>query len=235
MSEKQEQIIIEFLDENRNILKEVVSTKKVVNPYDFSLEHFLPNTEALTLESFFKITQKLIEDSQKKANIRSDSIIELVEEYPPESMASYGQEVITFKVAERKPGMMDKKGTSRPHRKHTYAYEYSDPSLPNKVVTVESRPVDHVIEFTCWATTNKLANRRAIWLEKLLINCAFVYELNGAERFFWKERRSDSYMTVGNQRLFYRPIQFFLRFREFDAKVNSTLRNVLIQNGIIRQ
>ena len=73
MSEKEEQIIIEFLDENRNILKEVVSNKKVENPYDFSFDNFLPNTEALTLDSFFKITQKLIEESQKKANIKTNS------------------------------------------------------------------------------------------------------------------------------------------------------------------
>ena len=114
-----------------------------------------------------------------------------------------------------------------------YYYEYQDESEPNKIITVETRPVDHIIEFSCWAVNNKLANYRALWLEKLLINTAFVFVENGAERFFWKERRADTYMTVGNQRLFYRPIHFFLRFREFDAKAYSTLRSFFIKNEII--
>ena len=105
--------------------------------------------------------------------------------------------------------------------------------MPNKIITVESRPVDHVIEFNCWATSNKIANKRAIWLEKLFINSAFVFELKGAERFFWKERLSDNYMSINGQRVFSRPIRFFLRFREFDAKAYSIIRQVLIDLKIL--
>jgi len=107
--------------------------------------------------------------------------------------------------------------------------------MPNKVITVESRPVDHVIEFNCYGTTNKIVNKRAIWLEKLFINSAFVFEVQGAERFFWKERLADNYITVNGQRIFSRPIRFFLRFREFDAKAVSMIRRILVEIGILNQ
>lgn len=230
---KAQEIILNFIDNDNNVAHSMNSSisQEEINPFSFNLNDFLPNEEPLDLNKFFELSSSIIENAQK--NIKENSIVKLIEEYPPESLHDYGNEVITFKVVERKPGMMNTKGTSRPQRKAKYSYEYLDPNMPNKVVTVETRPVDHVIEFNCWAVNNKLANKRAIWLEKLLINTAFVFVENGAERFFWKERKSDTYVTVGNQRIFSRPVHFFLRFREFDARAYSTLRSFFIENHLI--
>lgn len=226
-----QEIIIQFLDENNEVKREIIRPEVVANPYEFNTEAFMPNEIPLTLERFFELVGKLIKDAQEKDG--KTNIVQLAEEYPPEDMSEFGQEVITFKVVERKPGLMNAKGTGRPQRKKMHYYEYMDENLPNKVITVESRPVDHIIELCCWATSNHLANKRALWLEKLLTNCSFVFEVNGAERFYWKDRKSDTYMTTGNQRLFFRQLHFFLRLREFDAKSTSTLQNILIESGII--
>lgn len=229
-----DQIEIKIIDQNGAVANSLFAPKDFVikNPYNVNLNAlFLPNETPMNLDSFFDISSKIIKDAQERESV--NTVVQLVEEYPPENMSQYGDEVITFKLIERKPGMMNAKGTSRPHRKATYSYEYHSPNNPNKVITIESRPVDHVVEFNCWGVSNKLVNKRAIWLEKLFVNSAFVFETSGAERFFWKERLSDSYMTVGNQRLFSRPIRFFLRFREFDAKSNSMIRKILIDVGIL--
>lgn len=230
---KAQEVIIEFIDNDRNIAHSVTTNLSQIDPFQFDLNAFLPNEKPLTLNRFFELVAQVIESAQVNAGIKESKIVRLVEEYPPEDFSELGDEAITFRIIERKPGMMDKKGNSRPQRKHMYSYEYLDPNEPNKVITVETRPVDHIIEFNCWSINNKLANNRAVWLEKLLINTAFVFVENGAERFFWKERKADTYTTVGNQRLFYRPVHFFLRFREFDAKAYSTLRSFLIKNEII--
>ena len=227
-----QEIIVQFIDNDNNVAHSVSTPQKLnINPFDFNLNDFLPNEKPLSLDVFFELASKVIKNAQK--NIKENKEIKLIEEYPPETLYDYGNEVITFRVIERKPGMMDKKGSSRPQRKSMYSYEYLDQNSPNQVITVETRPVDHIIEFNCWAVNNKLANKTAIWLEKLLINTAFVFVENGAERFFWKERKSDTYVTVGNQRIFSRPIHFFLRFRELDAKAYSTLRSFFIENHII--
>ena len=149
------------------------------------------------------------------------------------SVCSHGNEVITFRVIERKPGMMNKKGTGRPQRKAMFSHEEARPQLANKIITVESRPLDHVIEFNCWALSNKLANKRVLWLEKLFINSAFVFEVKGAERFHFKERLADNYITVNGQRFFSRPLRFFLRYREFDAKAVSIIKQILIDAKIL--
>lgn len=236
MLDKFNPITINILNGEGSVVSTVDAPEKFIidNPYNVNIDSvFLPNTEPLTLDIFFKVAKDLIKDCQEREGVTEEHLISLVEEYPPEDMSSYGNEVITFRVIERKPGMMNSKGTGRPHRKATYSHQEIRPDLANKIITVESRPVDHVIEFNCWATSNKLANRRAIWLEKLFINSAFAFEVKGAERFFWKERLSDNYLTVNGQRIFSRPIRFFLRFREFDAKAYSIIRQILIDLNIL--
>lgn len=238
MSEQFNPIKIEVLDHEGSVVSTIDTPEKFLidNPYNINIDSvFLPNTEPLTLNRFFNVAKSLIDDCQDREGITDEHLVRLVEEYPPENMHTYGNEVITFRVIERKPGMMNTKGTGRPHRKATYSHQEVRPDLANKVITVESRPVDHVIEFNCWATSNKLANRRAIWLEKLFINSAFAFEVKGAERFFWKERLSDNYITVNGQRIFSRPIRFFLRFREFDAKAYSIIRQILIDLNILNK
>ncbi len=236
MARNNDQILINVVDSAGRISTEMLAPEEFVitNPYNINLDRvFMVNTAPLTLDIFFDIAQKLLADSQEREGVKASRLVKLVEEYPPESMDDYGDEVITFKLVERKPGLMNTKGTDRPHRKATYSHQEARPNMPNKIITVESRPVDHVIEFNCWATSNKIANKRAIWLEKLFINSAFVFELKGAERFFWKERLSDNYMSINGQRVFSRPIRFFLRFREFDAKAYSIIRQVLIDLKIL--
>ena len=113
----EEAIIINVVDTNGEILNNLVLNDFVIdNPYNVNLSRtFLPNNEPMTLDLFFSITQKLVEDAQIREGVNEDAFIKVVEEYPPEDISQYGNEVISFKVVERKPGMMDTKGTSRPN------------------------------------------------------------------------------------------------------------------------
>ena len=192
-------------------------------------DRFLPNTIPMSLSRFYEIAQKLVKDSQAREGIVEDKQIKLLEEYPPEPFTEYGDEVITYRLLRREPAKMSTKGTSRPHRKSTYAYDVVRAQNPNKVIVIESRPIDHLIEFNCWAKSNKLANARAIWLEKLFINHAWAFEVQGVERFYWKDRGPDTYTTSGGQRVFYRPINFFVRFREFEIKAHPQIKQLLFE------
>ena len=208
---------------------EVVTT--INNPYAFDVDRFLPNTIAMSLPGFFDLTSDIIEKSQTNDGISASSQVKLTDNYPPEEFHNFGNEVIVYRVIKREPANMNQKGTGRPHRRNTYSYDMQKPNYPNKSIIVESRPVDHTIEFSCWAKTNKIANDRAIWLEKLLINNSWRYQAKGVQRFYWEGRRPDTYMTSGEQRLFYRPLRFFVRFREFEAKLYSLIKNIEIING----
>jgi len=205
------------------------------NPFEFDASRFLPNVTPMTLPRFFDIASQLISNAQSREGLSEDAKIRLIEEYPPEPFHEYGDEIVAYRVLRREPANMSSKGTSRPQRKSTYYYDLVSPTYPNKVIIVESRPVDHLIEFSCWAKSNKLANARALWLEKLFINHSWAFEVNGVERFFWKDRGPDTYMQSGGQRLFYRPVNFFVRFREFEVKAHPMLKQIEFAVGLTTQ
>jgi len=215
--------------ENESIIHQNEIATELTNPYVFDTDQFLPNLEPMSLEKFFKIASQLIKDAQERAGIIEEKIVTLSEEYPPEPFESFGDEIIAYRVLKREPALMNNKGTARPHRKSTYYYDLVRPEMNNKVIVVEARPLDHLIEFTCWGKSNKLVNSRAIWLEKLFVNHSWAFEVQGVERFYFKDRGPDTYTTTGGQRLFYRPVNFFVRFREFEVKSNPQIKKIIFE------
>jgi len=199
---------------------------KLENPFDFDVKSFLPNAQNMTLDRFYNLAADLVDHAQETAGVLESEKIKLIEEYPPERLDKLNNEVICFRLLRREPANMNTKGSGRPHRKSTFYYDYNNPSAPNKKIIVESRPVDHRIEFTCWAKTNKICNKRALWLEKLFINHSWVFETQGVERFYWADRGPDTYMMSASQRLYYRPVNFFVRFREFEIKTNPIIQSI---------
>ncbi len=210
-----------------------ISTR-IKNIYSYDVRQFLPNTTPMSLDGFLSLTSNIIEKAQEKDGIASDDQVKLTEEYPPEEFHNFGDEVIAYRLIKREPANMNRKGTGRPQRSFGHSYDLQKPNFPNKTIFVEARPVDHIVELTCWAKTNKIANKRAIWLEKLLINNSWQYQVKGVERFYWEGRGPDTYTTTGEQRLFYRPLRFFVRFREFEANLNSLIKNIEIIHGGIK-
>lgn len=225
----QDELLKVLVVENEKIKFEYETALKLTNPYEFDAARFLPNTTPMSLPVFFDIASKLITNAQERAGINEDKRVRLIEEYPPEPFNDYGDEVIAYRVLKREPALMSSKGTSRPHRKSTYSHAAMVPDYPNKTLVIEARPIDHTIEFNCWAKSNKLANARALWLEKLFVNHAWAFEVQGCERFYFKDRGPDTYMTTGGQRLFYRPINFFVRFREFEIKAHPNIKQILFE------
>lgn len=195
------------------------------NPYDFDLTRFLPNTEIFDLDRFFELARLLINDALTRSG---QPAVALVEEYPPLDWAAIGTEVISYRIISREPASMSADGNSRQQRTNRISYNMKDTSVGDNIIEVSSRPLDHEIEFICWAKSNKLANKRAMWLEKLFVNHAWVFRSQGADRFYFKKRLSDGYLTTGNQRILYRPLRFFLRYNEFITKANYEIKDMKI-------
>lgn len=229
--EKSDYTIV-VMNEDQVSYQEEISVK-IDNPYEFDVNRFLPNSTNMTLDRFYRLACELIDHAQEKSGVDLEDRVILTEEYPPERFDKVGSEIICFRLLKREPANMNTKASGRPHRKSTYYYDYNSPHAPNRNILVESRPVDHKIEFTCWAKTNKECNKRALWLEKLFINHSWIFETQGIERFHWIDRGADTYMMSAGQRLFYRPLNFFVRFREFEVKSNPIIQN--IQTDIINK
>ena len=120
--------------DNDELLDEREVAIELNNPYAFDVSSFLPNNEVFTLDKFLSLTKDLIDNFQEREGIEEDLKIKLVEEYPPDDFADFGDEVICYRLLRREPARMNAKGTGRPHRKSTYYYDYKNPKAPGKVL-----------------------------------------------------------------------------------------------------
>lgn len=199
---------------------------KLENPYDFDPNRFACGEEVPTLERFLSLTTQIILDAQIRENILEKERVTLTDEYPAERFDRFGEEVISYRIISRKPGNMSTDAKSRPQRGFGYSYHLRSPKYPDKVIIVESRTIDHIIEFSCWSKRARLANERALWLERTLINQTWAYQSQGIDRFFWEERLADTYYNVGGQPLYQRPLRFFVRLNEFRPKAEPAISHI---------
>lgn len=199
---------------------------KLNNPFDFNPERFHPAAAAPTLERFIDLIDQIIADAQTREQVITTERVIMTDEYPLERFDRFGDEVITYRVITRKPANMSTDGKSRPQKGFGYAYHLRSPQYPDKVIIVEGRPLDHIIEFSCWSKRARLANQRALWLERTLINQTWALQLQGIDRFFWEERLADTYYNVGGQPLYQRPLRFFVRLTEFRPKAEPAITHI---------
>lgn len=202
---------------------------KLKNPFAFDPQKFAPNEKPPTLENFLRLISDVVARSQEEEETLEAERVSLTDEYPLEDFNRFGEEVITWRIISRKPANMSADGKSRAQKGYTYAYHLRSPLYPDKVITVESRPVDHIIEFSCWSKRARLANRRALWLERTLVNEKWSFEAQGFDRFNWEERLADTYYNVGGQPLYQRPLRFFVRLSEFRAKADPIISHITFE------
>lgn len=222
---EEDTFLVNIIDSEKTLLYS--TTAKIDNPYDIDYNRLLPNEIGADLRKFFNLTSSLISTAQKELHK-----VKLIEDFNPEEFKEHGPEVITYRIIKRTPGMMDTKAKGRPQRTYLFSHDLRFAEHPNKVIEVQSMPKDHQIEFSCWSIKASIANRRALWLENLLINHKWVFTSQGVERFNWEERGADRMMLVSGQRLYERPLRFFVRLREFHTVAHPLLSNINLELDI---
>lgn len=199
------------------------------NQFGWQSDCFVPSDKPLLLEEFIELAGQVIANAQ--SNERKEEKIIYTGAHPAEDMHRLGDEVICWKVVSRSPARTgrNKSGNLMPQWQHSHSLRI--PDAPNTVISVERRLVDHVISFECWSKTARLANARVLWLERLLINSAWVFRQKGADFFQWKDRLADTYQLAGGARLYNRTLRFDVRLPEFRISGDPAINNFVIEGG----
>jgi hypothetical protein len=207
---------------------------EIDNPFAFDTSRFIPNAQPMDLDRFIEVAGEIIQYAQIREGITDESKqVKLVAEYPHDDFSRYPNgEVITWRVISRGPSNMNSKGTGRPQRAAGFSYDLQDPRYPNKVITVQTRPIDHMVEFIVWSKDAGKANRRALWLERLFIAHSWAFKIQGADRFFFEGRLADNYRTTGGQPIYERPLRFKVRLMEFQVIADPMIRHIAFEVGL---
>lgn len=202
---------------------------KLANPFEFDIKRFVPSDGVFDLPRFFELAEELAQDIQSRQGTNEDERVHIRESFNIDEIHVHGDEVISWRVIKREPGKMNTKATGRPQRRGQYSYNLRSALNPNKVIIVDSRPIDHIIEFSCWAKTAPLANKRALWLERAFVDHSWAFMVKGVEKFYWTSRGPDTFQLAGGQRIYQRSLRFFVRLREFHPVAHPALRNLTFE------
>ena len=191
------------------------------------------------IDGFFALVQSVMTDFQNRKNIIAKDGVGFTEEAPPKDLIT---EVISFKLIRRVPGaqsgsvpdIISDSNVKREWRPRT-RYQTLDASKPLKNIAVMGQYFDNVVEFTCWAATNKAANERAFWLEDLMQTYHWYFKFMGIKEIIYLQRLEDKFWedikTQGNL-LKSRSLQYYVKTdKTFEVSV-ATLRDILINVAV---
>lgn len=233
-------IIPDHLQDLDNIAVKIFETvvtdgmlsKENVSPY-------LSKQPAKDINDFFPLVQTAVNDYQDRRGIVAKDRVHFVQDTPPTDAKT---ETITFKVKSRMPGansgrmpeILSGNGVVREWRPRI-RYWYENPERPLKRTVVFGQHYDNVVEFTCWALTNKAVDERALWFEDLMQTYFWYFKYNGVSEVIFLQRLEDksweNIATQGNQ-LKSRSIQYYVRTDKTFEISESELRDILINIAV---
>lgn len=190
------------------------------------------------LPYFFETLSEVFDDYQKRVPKAERDEILLSEEYPPTQLQT---ETITYRVISRSPGKVsagrpgpDMSAGARHEWRPRCRYIYDNPEMPNQRTFVMGQYFDNVIEFTCWARTNKVANTRALWLEDLMGIYRFYFKLKGIPEVLFQERLEDITLDqkTGGNSLKGRPMRYLVVTDKTFSVYEPDLRDIVINLGL---
>lgn len=175
-----------------------------------------------------ELIEQAITDYDKRFGVTEGAKVEIVYERPEREFEG---EVIAISFATREPGMV---GQGRPFENKTKNLRpilrevLNDPAYPGYKKAILGYYYDNIIRLTCWARTNKTANKRAIWLENLMEEYTWWFTYSGVNRIFYEGWRTPVLLDINNQRFYGRPIDFYVRTEKLFHMSQKKIEEILI-------
>ena len=194
---------------------------------------------AVDIDGFFDLVKDAVDDYQERKDISSQNKVIFSEEEPryhsdKQDVGVY-TEYITFKLIERMPGKvqagrmglgrMSKDGRREWAPQPRYIKKNTNDFLQREIVMGQF--FDNVVEFTCWAQTNKSANARALWFQDLMAIYRWFFKAEGVSEVLFNERLEDESLDgkVGANNLKCRKLRYYVK----------TDRTFTIREAILRE
>lgn len=208
----------------------------VIQARQLIVENLLNNTDRgprsrgpnspVDLNEFYELVQQVITTQQQREG--ATDLVDFAEDYPP---TAYERETITFRLNRREPGTLS---SDQPFttgvRNHRPIFRESVPDLDNPGYNILSfsRFFDNIVEFTCWANTNKQVNDRAMWLEETLFSWGWYFQYKGLDRLIYYGQGQDLRQENDNVRLIYRTLTYYVRTQRIYTLQEKALEDILL-------
>jgi hypothetical protein len=204
-------------------------------------EMYLPGEERLRqprpaqdIDGFTDLVMRVIEEQQNSEDVPLKNRVKFLQDFPPGDIET---EIITFGLLRRLPSSMSQgqhfNQRVREVKPHIRGIE-DDPTRPGyKVITLGQR-FENEIVFTCWAKTNKQANRRARWLEDTLRNWTWYLRYEGITDFYFLGQDEDIVLKLDGTEnvLMGRPMRYWIMTERLSHVLEPTIRQIVVKYGL---
>lgn len=154
--------------------------------------------------------------------------IAIVENYPPTYKLT---ETLSFTLRRREPATFsqDQPFSGKKNYKPILRENYPDPDNEGYEIQVFGLLFDNLIEIMCWASTNKEANKRALWVEQMMLAYAWYFRYNGISQLLYMGREADKKLDVENTYLAQRPLLYYVRTEKLYTVKEKTIEDILFK------
>lgn len=190
---------------------------------------------AKSLLEFFELVRQAVVDLQNRASVPTEHRVLFTEEEPDTKSVS---ESITFSTIKKVPGAFSG-GT--PFEGNTKNLK---PMIRESTVDLENPGYrkailgywhDNLVRFTCWARTNKAANKRAEWFENLMNEYVWWFAMQGVARCIYMGQGTDIVTVADNNKWYGRPLDYFVRTEKISVFSEKTLEEILLRLSISQE
>lgn len=189
---------------------------------------------AKSLLDFYDLVRQAIENYEIREGITDENKIVFTEEEPDVSAKN---EAIVFSLISREPGAFGEGAPLKArvrNQKPIIREIVDDPTAPGYKKIIKGYWYDNVVRFTCWAKTNKAANRRAEWFGDLMEEYSWWFKLQGVDRVIFLEQQADLVTVVNDNKWYGRPIDYFVRTEKLRVYSEKMLEEILLKVAVTR-
>lgn len=201
----------------QNIVGQAVTYERTVTPGD-----------SKDIIETMELVGKVILDYQERVHATEGSKVIITYEKPDRAIET---ETISISIADRNPGQFAQ-GSSHEggvkNRRPILREQVEDPDNPGYQRAVLGYFHDNVLRLTCWARTNKEADKRALWLEQVMEEYAWYFAYSGVNRMLYEGWRVPEVINIDNNRYYGRPIDYFVRTERLSNASEKVLEEILL-------
>lgn len=174
-----------------------------------------------------------IRDYEERTEVIKDKQIKLLLK-EPDLPAEF--ESISICLEQRLPGVFGQLNPSaamssnKPRNMKPILREVEDdPDAPGYKRAILGYFYDNTISLTCWARTAKTADDRALWLEKVMQEYVWYYQLAGINNIYFIGRDKDITKDIENNKIYGRKLLFYVRTESIQALRQKTLEQIYVK------
>jgi len=189
---------------------------------------------AQDIDGFTDLVLRVIQEQQNLDEVPLANRVKFIQDFSPDDLET---EIITFGLLRRMPSSMSQgqhyNQKVREVKPRIRGID-DDPTRPGYKIVTMGQKFENEILLTCWAKTNKQANKRARWLEDTLRNWTWYIRYEGVEDFYFLGQDEDLALKIDstNNVLMGRPMRYYVRTERLSHVLEPTIHKIVVKYGL---